>query len=793
MSTVRIQLRRGLSTDWTSVNPVLAAGEAGLETDSLQIKIGDGTAHWNSLDYATVTPQNLTDAINAAITGTVDVNFATISDLDTAISTAVSTAEGYTDGAISTEVTRANAAYEAAGAASAAVTTAESASNAYTDGKIATEVTNRNSAIATAVSTAEGYTDTAVSNLVNGAPAVLDTLKELSDALGADKNFSTTVANNISAITNNGTLHNATFTGTLTLPAGSITGSEIADLTIDAGHIVAGTITGSKIALDAIAGNQLQSGSVTTSKIVDQNVTTSKIADQNVTTSKIADLAITDDKISSVAMSKVVGLTSELSGLSNTYATLNNATFSGTISLPSNTSIGSTTSTELSYIHGVTSAIQTQFGTAATNLSNHTSATTNVHGIDDTAALSTKDYVNSAVSVETQARITAVSGEASARSTAVTNAISTAEGYTDSAIAAVTSINGTTIPSFKTLVTTADTGTVTSTMILDGTIVNADINASAAIATSKISGLDTALADKLASTTAATTYETITNVALKAPLASPTFTGTVNAAAVTTTGNVIVGGNLTVNGTTTTINSTTLNTTEQILVISNTNTPTDVTANGAGITIKGATDKTVKWYSSTEALTSSENIDLASGKTYKINGTDVLTATAVGGRTIPASNIVGLTDTQTLTNKTLTSPTISNPTVSGTTTYSSGGYITFADATTQSTAGVASITTIATPATTSSSFSATTYRDQFVPITGGNTYTITDSGCPIGLSVNFWQNSGTLGIIAVTGSGSASGATIVGTPGLKLRATNSVATAMKVSATQWILYGDLSA
>ena len=49
-----------------------------------------------------------------------------------------------------------------------------------------------------------------------------------------------------------------------------------------------------------------------------------------------------------------------------------------------------------------------------------------------------------------------------------------------------------------TVVTTGDTGTVTSTMILDGTIVNADINASAAIAQSKIDGLTTDLAAKLA-------------------------------------------------------------------------------------------------------------------------------------------------------------------------------------------------------------------------------------------------------------------------------------------------------
>jgi len=54
-------------------------------------------------------------------------------------------------------------------------------------------------------------------------------------------------------------------------------------------------------------------------------------------------------------------------------------------------------------------------------------------------------------------------------------------------VATATSINGTTIPSSATLVKTSDTGTVTSTMLLDGTIVNADVNASAAIAYSKLS------------------------------------------------------------------------------------------------------------------------------------------------------------------------------------------------------------------------------------------------------------------------------------------------------------------
>lgn len=64
---------------------------------------------------------------------------------------------------------------------------------------------------------------------------------------------------------------------------------------------------------------------------------------------------------------------------------------------------------------------------------------------------------------------------------------------------------------------------------------------------------------------------------------------------------------------------------------------TDDTANGGGITLKGTTDKTFTWVSSTPAWTSSENFDIASGKTYKINTTDVLSSTTLGANVIYSS------------------------------------------------------------------------------------------------------------------------------------------------------------
>lgn len=71
---------------------------------------------------------------------------------------------------------------------------------------------------------------------------------------------------------------------------------------------------------------------------------------------------------------------------------------------------------------------------------------------------------------------------------------------------------------------------------------------------------------------------------------------------------------------------------------------TDVTANGGGITLKGATDKTFSWLDATDAWTSSEHINLATGKAYYINGISVLDSTTLGSGVVNSSlTKVGLT------------------------------------------------------------------------------------------------------------------------------------------------------
>ena len=86
----------------------------------------------------------------------------------------------------------------------------------------------------------------------------------------------------------------------------------------------------------------------------------------------------------------------------------------------------------------------------------------------------------------------------------------------------------------------------------------------------------------------------------EAVLASVSASGSISAVDLT------LSGNLTVNGTTTNLNSTNLVIEDKNIIIADVATPTDTTADGAGITIKGATDKTLTWVNSTKSFTSSE-------------------------------------------------------------------------------------------------------------------------------------------------------------------------------------------
>jgi hypothetical protein len=150
--------------------------------------------------------------------------------------------------------------------------------------------------------------------------------------------------------------------------------------------------------------------------------------------------------------------------------------------------------------------------------------------------------------------------------------------------------------------------------------------------------------------------------------ATPNFTGPLTSSgAATFSSSVTVAGNLTVNGTTTTINATTISVDDKNIELGSVDTPTNTTADGGGITLKGDTDKTIIWNdAATPSWNLSENLNLASGKTFKINDTDVLTPSAILGSATAAS-IGASTGTTTVNNGLVIKQVIETTTIDTTT------------------------------------------------------------------------------------------------------------------------------
>jgi len=324
-------------------------------------------------------------------------------------------------------------------------------------------------------------------------------------------------------------------------------------------------------------------------------------------------------------------------------------------------------------------------------------------------------------------------------------------------------------------------GAVTSAKIENGTIVNADINASAAIAMTKIDGLGSALD-------------------LKAPLADPTFTGTVSGitksmvglgnvdntsdankpvstatqtaldakaslAGATFTGNVEVDGNLvvdgdfTVNGTNFAASATSITIEDNMVQLAHQNAANTVdlglvvayndgAAKHAGL-VRDVSDSKWKLF---QGVTSEPTTTVNFGQ----GSLDALAVGALEATTVtPSSGVV------------------------------------FSDGT-QTKEGVPSRTPIIQK-TAAYTLSALTERDSLVEVshTGGSAVNVTipaDStlNFPVGTSIDVLQtNTGAVAIAA------GAGVTVNATPGLTLRTQWSSATLLKRAANTWVVYGDL--
>ena len=109
-------------------------------------------------------------------------------------------------------------------------------------------------------------------------------------------------------------------------------------------------------------------------------------------------------------------------------------------------------------------------------------------------------------------------------------------------------------------------------------------------------------------------------------------------------------GDLVVTGGTTTISSTQIDVNDKNLQLATGNS-SDSGADGGGLTVKGASDKTWSWVDSTDAWTANQHIDVTTGKVFKIAGTQVLSATTLGSGVVSSSlTSVGTLGSLTVTN-----------------------------------------------------------------------------------------------------------------------------------------------
>lgn len=95
-------------------------------------------------------------------------------------------------------------------------------------------------------------------------------------------------------------------------------------------------------------------------------------------------------------------------------------------------------------------------------------------------------------------------------------------------------------------------------------------------------------------------------------------------------GNLVVEGDLTVNGSTTSINVNNLLVKDKTISLGVTDTPADGLVDGSGIVVSGNTDHTLLWSNAGDSWNSSEHVNLAAGREFKIDGVTVLSATSLG-------------------------------------------------------------------------------------------------------------------------------------------------------------------
>ena len=599
MATVRVQLRRGTEQQWYDANPVLAAGEVGIETDTNTFKFGDGATAWRVLDYAlsdtvddyiplstkgvangvasldasgfiptaqlpplakvTVSAVANTAARLALTAEAGDIAIEADSGQSYVLSASPASTDANWKALVGSEavVDLANAALvastglsktydDSAGtitfSASSAIATAAADATAKANSAIDTAASDATTKANAAQAAAIANTTTQINNLIDSAPGTLNTLGEIATALAADESAATALT---TLVNTKAPLASPTFTGVVTIPSGaSISGfatlaapTFTGTVTLPASTTI-GNVTNVELSyLDGVTSTvQGQIDAKQDSAIA--ATTYAPLASPTLTGTVTLPESTSIGNVSNLEIGYVNGVTSGIQSqidaklasatAATTYAPLASPTLTGTVTLPESTSIGDVSNLEIGYLNGVTSGIQTQ-------LDAKQAVVANVSDVE----IGYLDGVTSAIQTQLNTKqpvVANVSDVEIGHLDGVTSSIQT-QIDTKAPLASPTFTGTVTLPALTVSSSMLAADAVTSGKIANGTIINEDISATAEIATSKISGLDTALGLKapLASPTftGVVTIPSGASISGFAPLASPTFTGTV------TTGHIL--------------------------------------------------------------------------------------------------------------------------------------------------------------------------------------------------------------------------------------------------------------
>jgi hypothetical protein len=764
MATVRIQLRRGTAAEWTAANPVLAAGEMGLETDTGDFKFGDGSSAWGALSYslgnaiddyiplsekgnpdgvATLNSQGLIPVEQLPAAAALEVEVASSISTHNSDTTNV---HGITDTSILVTTTG-NQTLTSKSLTSPALTGTPTAPTA----NVGTDTTQ----IATTA-----FVQDAIEAVVGAAPEALNTLAEIATSLNDDADLAGTLTTSIGTKVSKA---GDTMSGVLDMGTNKVTNLGTPTANYDASN---------KLYVDSKSMADVGDHNDTTTNVhgigntadlvytsdsrlsnertpVDGSVSTAKINNSAVTTEKISNGAVSTEKISNGAVS-----TEKLGDTAVSTAKIND---------------GAVTTDKIDD-NAVTTPKLAEGAVTSSKLDSDAVNTVNIVGLAVTAEKIADDAITTAK---------------------ILNSNITKDKINDGAVEEDKIATGA-----VTELKIAD-GSVTSAKIANGTIVDGDISTVAAIAQSKIDGLTSDLAAKAldadldAHTSATTSVHGIADTSVlatdsevaAAQTAAQNFATsaisthnadttnvhgivdtsklvTTDAQSTTLDGALTVQGDLTVNGTTFSASATSITIEDNMVQLAHQNSANTVdlglvvayndgTAKHAGI-VRDVSDS--KW------------------KLFKGVTTEPSTTVDFTQGSLDDLAVAGLTAT--------------------TVTPSSG--VVFTDGT-QTKAGVPSITPI-TEKTSSYTLSSLSERDTLIEVnhTGGSAVTITvpaDSSVnyPVGTSIDILRTN--TGEVTIAGSG----ATVNATPGLKLRAQWSSATLFKRAANTWVLFGDLKA